>query len=157
MPSGEEKPEKPLLDKLGVKSGMRVLVLGVEDARFLTDLQERTDGVVQDETSNFARPTSASGRAGRDMVAGNGARDYDAVFVAVNERQDLEQLAELKREIKPDGAVWAVFRKGRKDFNENDVLRGGLETGLVDVKVVRFSNTHTASKFVIRKAERGSR
>ena len=47
-----------------------------------------------------------------------------------------------------------MYRKGRKDFNENDVLRLGLETGLVDVKVVRFSDTHTATKFVIRKAER---
>ena len=56
--------------------------------------------------------------------------------------------------IEPDGAVWVVFRKGRRDFNENDVLRGGLAAGLVDVKVVRFSDTHTASKFVIRKAER---
>lgn len=55
---------------------------------------------------------------------------------------------------KPNGAVWAVFRKGRKDFNENDVLRLGLESGLVDVKVVRFSDTHTALKFVIRKADR---
>jgi hypothetical protein len=30
----------------------------------------------------------------------------------------------------------------------------GLETGLVDVKVVRFSDTHSATKFVIRKADR---
>ena len=53
-----------------------------------------------------------------------------------------------------DGAVWVVYRKGRKDFNENDVLRLGLESGMVDVKVVRFSETHTATKYVIRKAER---
>jgi hypothetical protein len=63
-------------------------------------------------------------------------------------------MAALRSVIKPDGAVWVVYRKGRRDFNENDVLRLGLETGLVDVKVVRFSDTHTATKFVIRKAER---
>jgi hypothetical protein len=146
---------KSVLDKLGVKAGMRVLVLGVEDAGFLTDLRERTDDVVLGETSSSARPTSASGRAGRNVVAESSGAGYDLIFVAVNEPLDLERLPELKRAIKPDGAVWAVFRKGRKDFNENDVLRGGLDAGLVDVKVVRFSDTHTASKFVIRKAERG--
>jgi hypothetical protein len=104
----------------------------------------------------------ASGRTGRGVVAGASAEGYDAVFVAVNGQEDMEQLAALKEAIKRDGAVWAVFRKARKDpstwlrtgFNENDVLRGGLEAGLVDVKVVRLSETHTASKFVIRKAER---
>jgi hypothetical protein len=146
---------KSLLDKLGVKPGMRVLVLGLEDGGFMADLRARTDDVVSGEASLPARPTSASGRAGRDGVAAAPTdAGYDAVFVAVDGRQDLDQFADLKRAIKRDGAVWAVFRKGRKDFNENDVLRGGLEAGLVDVKVVRFSDTHTGSKFVIRKAER---
>jgi hypothetical protein len=142
MPPEETKPEKPLIDKLGVKPGMQVLLLGVDDARFLADLRARTEGIVV-EAPTSARPTSVS--------------RYDAIFVAVNEPQDMEQFAYLKDAIQPDGAVWAVFRKGRKDFNENAVLRGGLDSGLVDVKVVRFSDTHTASKFVIRKAERGAR
>ena len=123
---------KSLLDKLGLKPGTTVSVLGVDDEAFLEDLRERTQEVSLGE----ARPGS------------------DAVFVAINGPEDLDQLAALKRAILPNGAVWAVFRKGRKDFNENDVLRGGLDAGLVDVKVVRFSDTHTASKFVIRKAER---
>ncbi len=55
---------------------------------------------------------------------------------------------------KANGAVWVVFRKGRRDFNENGVQRLGLESGLVDVKVVRISDTHAAAKFVIRRAER---
>jgi hypothetical protein len=145
---------KSLLDKLGVKAGMRVLVLGVEDEGFLADLRSRMEGVEVGEASFSARSTSASGRVGRGAVAETNADGYDAVFVAVDGPHDLEQLADLKRSIKSNGAVWAVFRKGRKDFNENDVLRGGLDAGLVDVKVVRFSDTHTACKFVIRKAER---
>ena len=64
------------------------------------------------------------------------------------------RLDELKATIARKGAVWVVYRRGRKDFNENDVLRLGLESGMVDVKVVRFSETHTATKYVIRKAER---
>jgi len=153
---------KSLLDKLGVKAGMRVLVLGVEDEGFLADLRERTDDVDVEGASYSARPfgpaqdrlTRASGRAGPGLVAGTTPEGYDSVFVAVEGPQDLDQLAILKRAIQPDGAVWAVFRKGRTGFNENDVLRGGLEAGLVDVKVVRFSDTHTASKFVIRRSER---
>jgi hypothetical protein len=131
------KPDKPLLDKLGVKTGMRMMLVGVEDEPFLQDLGGRGVGVVSGEEGSSDRDAS-----------------YDAIFVAINEPPDLEQLARLRRAVKPNGAVWAVFRKGRKDFNENDVLRGGLAAGLVDVKVVRFSDTHTASKFVIRKAER---
>ncbi len=124
---------KGLLDKLGVKRGMKVAVLGVDDPAFLADLRARTEDI------SLEQPASAT----------------DAIFVAVNDPSGLDGLVALKRAIKPDGAVWVVFRKGRKDFNENDILRGGLAAGLVDVKVVRFSDTHTASKFVIRKAERG--
>ena len=143
-----------LLDKLGVKTGMRVLVMGMEDDGFLADLRERAGEVVFGKASSSARPTSASGRAGRDAQSNSGDGSYDAVVVVVDEQDDLKQLPALKQAIRPNGAVWAVFRKGRKEFNENDVLRGGLAAGLVDVKVVRFSATHTASKFVIRKTER---
>lgn len=123
---------KGLLDKLGVKPGQRVSVIGAGDSGFLAELRARTD----------------------DVIEGEAAPESDAVFVAVEGPDDMRRMTELRGRIKPDGAVWVVFRKGRKDFNENDVLRLGLESGLVDVKVVRFSETHTASKFVIRKAER---
>jgi hypothetical protein len=123
-----------LLDKLGVKRGMKVAVLGVDDPAFLADLRTRTEDI------SFEQPAPAT----------------DASFVAAGDPSGLDCLAALKRAIRPDGAVWVVFRKGRKDFNENDILRGGLAAGLVDVKVVRFSESHTASKFVIRKAERES-
>lgn len=122
---------KPLLDKLGVKPGMLVAVLGVDDPDFVTDLTKRVG-----EFATEAAP------------------DCDAIFVAIDGAGDLRQMAKLKKTIKPDGMIWAVYRKGQKDFNENHVLEGGLAAGLVDVKVARFSDTHTASKFVIRKAER---
>jgi len=123
---------KSLLDKLGMKPGMWVSILGVEDREFIAALRKRTDQIF------FGEPRPGG----------------DAIFVAVEMSEDLGRLVELKAAIKPDGAIWAVFRKGRKDFNENDVLRGGIAAGLVDVKVVRFSDTHTASKFVMRRAER---
>jgi hypothetical protein len=121
-----------LLDKLGVKPGARVSVLGVDDKHFVAELRTRT----------------------RNVTRGKAAQESDTVFLGVEAPLDMAAMANLRTAIKPDGAVWVVFRKGRKDFNENDVLRLGLETGLVDVKVVRFSDTHSALKFVIRKAER---
>jgi hypothetical protein len=123
---------RALLDKLGVKDGARVSVIGVEDRAFAKELRTRT----RDIAKNKAKPES------------------DTVFLGVEAPLDMAAMVNLRSAIKPDGAVWVVFRKGRKDFNENDVLRLGLETGLVDVKVVRFSVTHSAVKFVTRKSER---
>ncbi len=123
---------RALIDKLGIKPGARVSILNVDDAPFMGELIDRTD----------------------DISLGGASPASDTVFLGVEQPDDMAPMAALRSVIKPDGAVWVVYRKGRKDFNENDVLRLGLETGLVDVKVVRFSDTHTATKFVIRKAER---
>ena len=123
---------RSLLDKLGVKPGMRVAILGVDDSAFMSDLRDQTG----------------------DISPGELLPETDAIFLAVDGPDDMRRLADLRERIRPNGAIWAVFRKGRKDFNENDVLRLGLESGLVDVKVVRFSDTHAALKFVIRKADR---
>lgn len=123
---------RPLIDKLGIKPGARVSVLSVDDHEFMAELLERTD----------------------DISLGGVSPDSDTIFLGVQQAEDMAQMSALRSLIKPDGAVWVVFRKGRKDFNENDVLRLGLETGLVDVKVVRFSDTHSATKFVIRKVDR---
>ena len=123
---------RPLIDKLGIKPGARVSVLAVDDTGFMAELIDRTG----------------------DISLGGVSPASDAVFLGAEQPDDMAPMAALRSVIKSDGAVWVVFRKGRKDFNENDVLRLGLETGLVDVKVVRFSDTHTATKFVIRKADR---
>ncbi|MEO8457951.1 MAG: DUF3052 domain-containing protein [Chloroflexota bacterium] len=121
---------KPLLDKLGVKAGMRVALIDVDDANFSKELRQRTDLL-------FKTP-----------------KGVDIVFFGVDGANDMMRLAKLKDGIARNGAVWVIFRKGRTDFNENHIRDIGLESGLVDVKVVRFSDTHSAFKFVIRKADR---
>ncbi|TMB94524.1 MAG: DUF3052 family protein [Chloroflexi bacterium] len=123
---------RSLLDKLGVKAGARVAVLGVEDESFLSSLATRAS----------------------DVSFGDLEPDSDAIFLNANGPDDVRRLSELRRYMKPNGAVWVVYRKAQKEFNENAVLRLGLESGLVDVKVVRFSETHTATKFVIRRSDR---
>jgi hypothetical protein len=47
-----------------------------------------------------------------------------------------------------------VRPKGRTEITEDDVMKAGKAAGLVDVKVVRFSETHTAEKFVIPLSRR---
>jgi hypothetical protein len=76
------------------------------------------------------------------------------IFLRVGPRADLGRLASLEPWIERNGAVWIVYPKGRKDLKETDVIAAGLAAGLVDNKVVRFSDTHTALRFVIPVARR---
>jgi hypothetical protein len=51
--------------------------------------------------------------------------------------------------LKPNGALWIIRPKGRPEISERAAMAAGKAAGLVDVKVVGFSQTHTAEKFVI--------
>ena len=113
-------------EKLGVKPGQNVLLVGVTDAHFLNELQE------------------AGARITRSGAP-------DVMFCAIESRAALQKLPELARRIKRDGAVWTIRPKGSPLVSESDVMKAGKAAGLVDVKVVRFSETHTAEKFVVPK------
>jgi hypothetical protein len=127
-----EPQPKSLLQKLGVKPGVQVTILGVKDSRFLRDAK---------------RVASYTHRLGRDcpMIL------YAAEGVAA-----LERLPELARALAPAGSLWIIHPKGRAEIRERDVLHAGRAAGLKDVKVVSFSKTHTARKFVIPLALRHS-
>jgi hypothetical protein len=51
--------------------------------------------------------------------------------------------------MKRDGAIWVIRPKGSPAISEGDVRKAGRNAGLVDTKVARFSETHTAEKLVI--------
>lgn len=123
---------KPRLLKLGVKAGSRVGLIAVDDSRFSREL----DG------------------AGAVVVSPRALRDCDLVFYGVTRESDLPRLAKLKHAIAPNGAIWVIRPKGRPEISEASVMEGGKLAGLVDVKVVAFSDTHTAEKFVIPVANR---
>ena len=126
------KTPKNLLDKLGVKPGARVSVIGIHDASFLGQLAERTT-----------------------QVAETPQRDADLIFLAADSLDELKSLKKLKASIKPDGAIWVVSLKGKQArIKDTDVMAADREAGLVDNKVVAFSDTHTALKLVIPKAKR---
>jgi hypothetical protein len=121
------KNPKSLIDKLGIKSGMRTSVLGIHDGNFLRDLKSRTSDVTQ----------------------GKPAKDSDLIFFGAESIDALEKPRALSRSLKPNGAVWVVYPKGQKHITESSVFAAGKRAGLVDVKVASFSATHTALKFVI--------
>lgn len=123
---------KSVIDKLGIKAGQRVSIVGVlEDDRFLADLEARSGDV-----SRRVR------------------KESDVLFFATSARKELARLESLKQSIKPNGAIWIVRPKGVATISETDVIAAGRAAGLVDVKVVRFSETHTAEKLVIPVTKR---
>ena len=119
------------LDKLGVKAGSRVALVGLRDEVFEKELTEKGAVVF------------------RRIPGGNGV---DAVFYAANARGDLARLKELSRTIAPAGAIWVVRPKGHAAITESDTMSAGKKAGLVDVKVVSFSDTHTAEKYMVRRS-----
>ena len=113
-------------DKLGIKPGQRVWISGVKDVALRGEIAG----------------------CGATVVTRQGP-DLDVVFYAAETRTALGALAGLQRHLKPAGAIWVIRPKGSPAISESDVMKAGKAAGLVDVKVVRFSDTHTAEKYVI--------
>ena len=122
------------LDKLGIKPGMKVAILGVDDAVLRREIVERG--------------ATVAGEPPRQ------AKDADAIFYGAPDRSALAQLPTLAKLVRPDGAIWIVRPKGRPEITEAETMAAGKQAGLVDVKVVSFSDTHTAEKLVIPKERR---
>lgn len=125
---------KSRLDKLGVRPGMRVLVVAVEDSAFEDELAARAV----------------------EAVPARGSAKCALAFLGATRPADLEKLPALRARIAEDGAIWVVWPKGRLEFREDDVRRAALREGLVDIKVVAFSETLSGLKLVIPKAQRSA-
>lgn len=121
------------LDKLGIAPGDRVGVVAFQDATFERELASR----------------------GATAVKGGGGAGLRIVLCAFREIGELSRLAELRAAIAPDGCVWALWPKGRRELREDDVREAGLAIGLVDVKVMAFSDVLSGLKLVIPKKLRG--
>jgi hypothetical protein len=117
---------KSRIDKLGVKPGQRISVIGVDDREIIAELT--------------ARGADVSSRA-RELTV--------AIFFGANDNKDLARISALKSSLAPAGAIWVIRPKGQKAITEIATMSAGRAAGLVDVKVVKFSDTHTAEKFVI--------
>jgi hypothetical protein len=120
---------KTRMEKLGMKAGARVALIGNFDfdAEFVAELEAGT----------------------KNVTRGKMAANSEWIFFGAKSSQELPQVSKLAKGMKGAAALWVVYPKGQKQITENDVIGAGRKAGLKDVKVVGFSATHTALKFVI--------
>lgn len=119
-------------EKLGVKPGLRVALIGLKDPDFAAELKD----------------------AGAKVAARPGPGPFDMVVIRLDQTSDLPLLLDAKKRIVSNGMIWAVWPKGRKEFREDDIRHFGPQAGLVDVKVMAFSDVLSGLKLVIPLALR---
>ena len=126
----------PLPQKLGLKSGMRVLALDAP-----ANLDALLAGVP------------------RDLVRLQRTESFDcALAFATNERVLAEMFGKLASKMVDRGRIWIGWPKKTSgvitDLTEEVVRRVGLAAGLVDVKVCAIDATWSGLKFVRRLQDR---
>ena len=126
------KNPKALVEKLGIDATKKVCVVGKLDEDLRADLD-------------------ASGAKVAKTARG---KDFDAIFLAVASKKDLEKLAGLREMIADDGGIWIVYPKGVPTVTEREVLTAGRTLQLTDNKVAKISETLTSVRFVIPVAQR---
>jgi hypothetical protein len=126
-----------LIDKLGVKPGMRAIVMRAPRGyvELLPELEERAKVAVR-----------LSGRF--DLVQ----------YFATSEEQLGAVMPNLAAHLEPGGMLWVSWAKRTSPLNsgldESIVRRLGLKAGLVDVKVAALTEDWSGLKFVYRLADR---
>ena len=123
---------KSVAEKLGVKPGSRISFLRLPSPELLKDAR-KSAAVFSDD-----KPL----------------KDSDVIFFGADTTSDLTRAKKLLPSLASNGALWIVYPKGRKEITELQVLSAGREAELLDIKVVSYSPTHTALKFVRPKAKR---
>ena len=123
----------PRLDKLGIRPGMRVALIEIDDPEIRRLVADRTT----------------------DLTEGTPADETDVVLLGAETPAELAPLVTLAHLIRPNGAIWIVSRKGKAaTLRYADILEAAKAAGLVDNKVASFSATHTALRLVIPVALR---
>jgi len=128
---------KPLVQKLGIKSGSTIAVIGAPRG------YARTLGKLP---SGVTHRTSAVG-------------PLDFIQFFSSEKQELERrFAALARALAPAGMLWISWPKKASgvttDLTEDVIRAVGLAHGLVDVKVAAVDDVWSGLKFVRRLEDR---
>ena len=119
---------KSRMDKIGVKGGMRVAVMGIMDPTLSAELAEQ-GAVPVTELSNL-----------------------DILFYAADSAEDLARIEALAPMLAETGALWVVSVKGKPaTLQQVDVIGAAKAHGLIDNKVVSFSDTQTSLRFTRAK------
>ena len=123
----------PLLDRLGLRPGMRIALIDIDDPEIRPRVADRTS----------------------DITEGWPGPETDIVLLGADTTEALGPLEALATRIRPNGAIWVVSRKGKAaTLRDVEVIDAARAAGLVDNKVASFSATHTALRLVIPLARR---
>lgn len=125
---------RDVVDKLGVKPGHVVAVVGPAEPELRQKVLERTGraAAVDDEPA-------------------------DVVLVWADASTDaIKTLQDWKTKIDPSGGIWLLTPKRSQPgyVDQNDLIEAGKQAGVVDNKTCSVSDTTSAIRFVIRKADR---
>jgi hypothetical protein len=127
----------PLVKKLGIKAGFRIIILNAPDNYAMT-LGDLPDGV---------------------DIAHDLNGQFDFIHFFTTERALLEvQFPVLKAALLPTGMLWLSWPKRAAkmitNLDENIIRDIGLSNGLVDVKVAAIDEHWSGLKFVYRVKDR---
>lgn len=112
------------LTKLGLKPGMAVKAVGEFEPDFLEDLKNSHVVEAVDQA--------------------------DLIFLIAETKSKLSAVRKLAPLLgRGDGALWIIYPRGVERIREAEVIKAGRDANLKDVKVISFSLTHTALKFVV--------
>lgn len=129
--------QTPLIKKLGIKPGARVIFINEPVSIY------KAFGQVPTGIKTTKKLT--------------GGFDYIHFFAMDNESLSAF-FKSVKKFLKKDGALWISWPKKSSgintDLNENAIREAGLKNGLVDVKVAAIDDTWSGLKFVYRVKDR---
>lgn len=120
------KNPRSRVQKLGVKPGDRVCVLGPAESDAINELRDATG----DEPASRLR-------AGLDLV-----------LFFTKKPADLSRLDGIRDRLAPKGAMWVLWPKGLKDYKHEDVVSAGKASGLSQTRSIGFSERFTGLRFV---------
>jgi hypothetical protein len=124
---------KPLVDKLGIKPGHRIVVIGAPPA-YPEALGTLPEDVIVSRRAGAGNVVLLFSRAERDLAA---------------------RFGPLSTKLRPGGMLWVAWPKKASgeptDLTEDVVRRIGLAEGLVDVKVCAIDETWSGLKFLRRR------
>ncbi|MBV9233914.1 MAG: DUF3052 family protein [Candidatus Eremiobacteraeota bacterium] len=124
---------RSLFEKLGVVADAHVALVGSHEETFTMNLNAR-----------LAKAASQSLRT-----------RYDIIFLRIDAPRDLARIARAAVHLKASGALWVFHPKGRTASpTDAEVRSTGVAAGLVDNKISAYSESHTATRFVIPLALR---
>jgi hypothetical protein len=130
----EKKYDTPLVKKLGIKPGHRLLLVNEPDG-----FRDLLIGLPEGVESEFGDDELV------DVI----------VFFSIVAADVERQLPRLKRRLQPGGGLWVAWPKKASGVPTNvtfEVVQpAGLATGLVDNKVCAIDTTWTGLRFVYRK------